>query len=126
GKFLGEETATNIGDTRIEGDDHDHDHEQEAATNAKDFNNAEKIIDQFSHRHDIAEDASFFDPGTKRQLKATLTEMWEAELRLRTYKPQEALPYEYKALRLLKDLQQKSRAYVAKTSVKTPPLKPEK
>jgi hypothetical protein len=36
------------------------------------------------------------------------------------------LPYEYKALRLLKDLQQKSRAYVGKTSVKTTPLKPEK
>jgi hypothetical protein len=52
--------------------------------------------------------------------------MWNAELRLRTFKPQEALPYEYKALRLLKDLQQKSRAYVGKTSVKTTPLKPEK
>jgi len=32
------------------------------------------------------------------------------------------LPYEYKALRLLKDLQQKSRAYVAKTGVKLAPL----
>ncbi len=52
--------------------------------------------------------------------------MWNAELRLRTFKPSEALPYEYKALRLLKDLQQKSRAYVGKTSVKTTPLKPEK
>jgi len=48
--------------------------------------------------------------------------MWNAELRLRTFKPREALPYEYKALRLLKDLQQKSRAYVAKTNLKTTPL----
>ncbi len=124
GKFLGEETETNIGDERIS--DEDHDHEAATASDAKDFNNAEKIIDQFSHKHDIAEDATFFDPDTKSQLKATLTEMWNAELRLRTFKPQEALPFEYKALRLLKDLQQKSRAYVAKTSVKTPPLKPEK
>ncbi|KAA2244899.1 DUF4175 domain-containing protein [Chitinophaga agrisoli] len=121
GKFLGEETETNIGDERVSDEDHDH-----QSNDAKDFNNAEKIIDQFSHKHDIAEDATFFDPETKSQLKATLTEMWNAELRLRTFKPQEALPYEYKALRLLKDLQQKSRAYVAKTSVKTPPLKPEK
>ena len=52
--------------------------------------------------------------------------MWNAELRLRTYKPQEALPYAYKALRLLKDLQQQSRAYVAKTGVKTTPLNPAK
>lgn len=130
GRFLGEETATNLGEERVgeeEHDDHDHEHaKEEEAVNAKDFNNAGKIIDQFSHKHDIAEDASFFDPATKQQLKATLAEMWNAELRLRTFKPQEALPYEYKALRLLKDLQQKSRAYVGKTSVKTTPLKPEK
>jgi len=123
GKFLGEETESNIGDDRLE-EEHDHDHA--AANDAKDFNNAEKIMDQFSHKHDIAEDATFFDPATKSQLKATLTEMWNAERELRTYKPQAALPYEYKALRLLKDLQQKSRAYVAKTSVRTAPLKPEK
>ncbi|HEY1006620.1 MAG TPA: hypothetical protein VGD92_05545, partial [Sphingobacteriaceae bacterium] len=55
-----------------------------------------------------------------------LTEMWKAELQLRTFKPQAALPFEYKALRLLKDLQQQSRAYVGKTAIKTPPLKPEK
>lgn len=127
GRFLGEETETNLGEERVGEEEQGHDHEQEEeAVNAKDFNNAEKIIDQFSHRHDIAEDASFFDPVTKQQLKATLTEMWNAELRLRTFKPQEALPYEYKALRLLKDLQQKSRAYVGKTSIKTTPLKPEK
>jgi len=130
GRFLGEETETNLGEERIgeeEHNGHDHDHTKEDdAVNAKDFNNAEKIIEQFSHKHDIAEDASFFDPVTKQQLKATLAEMWNAELRLRTFKPQEALPYEYKALRLLKDLQQKSRVYVGKTSVKTAPLKPEK
>jgi hypothetical protein len=132
GRFLGEETATNLGEERVSEEEHEgHEHEHagekgEETVNAKDFNNAEKIKDQFSHKHDIAEDASFFDPATKQQLKATLAEMWNAELRLRTFKPQEALPYEYKALRLLKDLQQKSRAYVGKTSVKTTPLKPEK
>lgn len=129
GRFLGEETETSLGEEPAgEGhDDHDHDHaEDEITADAKDFNNAEKIIDQFSHKHDIAEDATFFDPVTKQQLKATLAEMWNAELRLRTFKPAEALPFEYKALRLLKDLQQRSRAYVGKTSVKTTPLKPEK
>jgi hypothetical protein len=51
--------------------------------------------------------------------------MWEAELRLRTYRPREALPYEYKALKLLKEVQQSSRAYVAKTGFEPPPLKPQ-
>jgi hypothetical protein len=84
------------------------------------------VLDAFTDKHDNAEDATYFEPAIKQQLKATLTEMWNAELRLRTFKPQEALPYEYKALRLLKDLQQKSRAYVAKTGVKLTPLDPAK
>lgn len=130
GKFLGEEAETNIGDPRAaEAAEHDHDHDhdhghEEAETH--EFGNAEKIMDQYAHKHDNAEDATFLEPAIKAQLKATLTEMWNAELRLRVYKPQEALPYAYKALRLLKDLQQQSRVYVAKTGVKTTPLKPEK
>jgi hypothetical protein len=125
GKFLGEESETNIGgDTghEAEHDDAAHkDNKSEGSTAA-----VEEIMDQYAHKHDNAEDATFFEPQLKAQLKATLTEMWNAELRLRTYKPEEALPFEYKALRLLKDLQQKSRAYVAKTTFKTSKLKMEK
>jgi hypothetical protein len=50
--------------------------------------------------------------------------MWKSEAKLRLYKPAEALQFAYNALRLLKDLQQKSRVYVAKTSSKTTPLQP--
>lgn len=57
------------------------------------------------------------------KLKGALAQMWEAELRLRTHKPKEALPYEYKALRMLKEVQQSTRAYVAKTGFEAPPLK---
>lgn len=113
GKFLGEESESG--------------NDSEAAnslSDPKDFSNTAKIMDAYTDKHDNAEDATFMEPETKKQLKATLNEMWSAELRLRTYKPQEALPFAYKALRLLKDLQQKSRAYVAKTSVKVSPLKP--
>jgi hypothetical protein len=90
------------------------------------FGDATKILDVYTDKHDNAEDASFFEPGVKAHLKATLNEMWNAELRLRTFKPREALPYCYKALRLLKDLQQQSRAFVAKTGVKMTPLNPDK
>jgi len=121
GQFLGEENETEIG-----GDHDDHDEHAEHKGGDEKFGDVSTIMDKYAHKHDIAEDATFFEPEMKAQLKAVLTEMWNAELRLRTYKPQEALPYEYKALRLLKDLQQKSRAYVAKTTVKTAALKPEK
>jgi len=113
GKFLGEETDTEIGGS--------HGHEEENGTE-----DVEAMQDQYSHKHDNAEDATFFDAATKKQLKETLNEMWKAELQLRTMKPKDALPFEYKALRLLKDLQQQSRVYVAKTGAKVNPLKPEK
>lgn len=121
GKFLGEENETSIGGDHEDHDEHDgHDHGEEK------FGDVQAIMDRYAHKHDIAEDATFFEPAIKQQLKAVLNEMWTSELKLRTYKPQEALPFEYKALRLLKDLQQKSRAYVAKTTVKTAALKNEK
>jgi Domain of unknown function (DUF4175) len=117
GKFLGEEaeegepgSGGGAGDTTTFGT----------------FGEAAKILDVFTDKHDNAEDATFFEPGVKQQLKATLSEMWKAELKLRTFQPQEALPYAYKALRLLKDLQQQSRAYVAKTGVRVTPLNPAK
>lgn len=117
GKFLGEESMGEVGAGHEE-DEHEH--------GAAVFGDASAIMDEFSHKHDNAEDASFFDPQTKLQLKAILNEMWKSELQLRTFFPKEALPFEYKALRLLKDLQQQSRAYVAKTNQKTTPIKFEK
>jgi hypothetical protein len=116
GKFLGEEEESNVGGPG----------EHTDLDKIENFNNAAMILDAYTDKHDNAEDATFFEPGIKAQLKATLTEMWNAELHLRMYKPLEALPYEYKALRLLKDLQQKSRSYVAKTAYNPTPLKLEK
>jgi hypothetical protein len=115
GKFLGDE----------EEGSHEEDEHDELGK-AENFGDAKMVMDAFTDKHDNAEDATFLEPKVKAQLKATLNEMWKAELRLRLYKPQESLPFEYKALRLLKDLQQKSRSYVAKTSYNPPPLKPEK
>ncbi|MFA6085363.1 hypothetical protein [Mucilaginibacter sp.] len=115
GKFLGEEDET------VEGPKG-----SDELSNPADFSNGAKILKEYTDDHDKAEDAQFLEPAIKAQLKATLTEMWKAELQLRLYKPQAALPFAYKALRLLKDLQQKSRSFVAKTSYNPPPLKPEK
>jgi len=114
GKYLGEENESNQGIEDVAGLD------------AMDFGDGAAMMDAVTDKHDNAEDATFLDADTKKRLKAVLNEMWSAELQLRTFKPQDALPFAYKALRLLKDLQQSSRVYVAKTSLKTTPLKPEK
>jgi len=113
GKFLGEEDESGK-----EGNDE--------LAKVENFSNAQMFLDAYTDKHDNAEDATYLEPAVKEQLKATLSEMWKAELQLRLYKPNDGLPFEYKALRLLKDLQQKSRAYVAKTSYNPPPLKIEK
>ncbi|QHT67255.1 DUF4175 domain-containing protein [Rhodocytophaga rosea] len=124
GKFLGEEFESQIGavagqeemekegievEQHFAGDGHDH---------SKDG------LESYMHLHDQSEEATFFEPALKAQLKAALAQMWEAELRLRTSRPKEALPFEYKALQLLKEVQQKSRAYVSKTGYEPPPIKP--
>lgn len=118
GKFLGEENETEIGGV--------HEEEEEEHDEPTSFGDPEKMLDAVAHKHDQAEDATYFEPELKAQLKAVLSEMWKSELQLRLYKPSEALPFEYKALRLLKDLQQKSRVYVAKTSFKPPLIKADK
>lgn len=106
GKFLGEESESDPGSDQ---------EKLNSLGSPSDFGNADKILDAYTDKHDNAEDASFFDASQKAQLKAILNQMWKAELNLRLHIPQSALPFEYKALLLLKDLQQNSRAFVSKS-----------
>jgi hypothetical protein len=144
GQFLGEEFETNIGGghEHHEGEEHPeeengehteeshektleqlHDHGRESNSPTV-FGQIGDMMNGYVHRHDAEETATFFDETMKAQLKAALAQMWDAELRLRTMRPEEALPYEYKALELIKNLQQKSRVYVERVGFKPPPLKP--
>lgn len=48
--------------------------------------------------------------------------MWDAELYLRTHRPETALAYEYRALELLKQVQQANRQYVRKVGYELSPI----
>ena len=152
GQFLGEEFEGNIGGhkhseeneddhkeghpTGKENSDHVkehadqkaienlHHHEENRKDNQPTFFGQKVDMSEYEHIHDVADVATFFDETLKVQLKAALAQMWDSELRLRTMRPKEALPYEYKALELIKSLQQKSRVYVEKVGFKPTPLKP--
>ncbi|MCC2545952.1 DUF4175 domain-containing protein [Hymenobacter sp. BT175] len=123
GKFLGEESEQSIGQTTSPADtshtdDDGHDH----ASHTPEPASIEALQDPYVHKHEDEETADFLEPAVKAKLRAVLSQMWEAELRLRTVRPAEALPFEYRALRLLKQVQQQTRAYVRKSGFEPPPL----
>jgi len=143
GQFLGEEAEgeprlpTNDEAPAAEGEHHDdehgdkadatpaaphddHDHAPNAAP-AK-FGEEGAVLEEYGHTHDHAEAATLLDPGTRKLLKAALDEMWQSELHLRQGEPKLALPYAYKALGFIKQVQQASRIYLARVGPELPPI----
>jgi len=84
------------------------------------FGEAGDVVAEYGHVHDIAEAATLLDPQTKATLKAALGEMWQAELHLRQGHPDDALPYEHRALDLIKQVQQATRIYLARVGLELP------
>lgn len=86
----------------------------------------ENPLEAFAHMHDSQEEATFFIESVKTKLRAALSLMWDAELHLRMNSPEESLPYQYKILKLLKEISNDSRIYVHRTGFDPPPIKEEK
>ena len=149
GEFLGEEFQSSVGpqSSITDADAEDvkktfgHAHDRENEHNHVEEKNADKDphqhngpasdkkaspLDDFVHAHDGDEEATFFIQSIKSKLKAAVTIMWDAELYLRLYQPEKSLPYQYQALKLLKEISQDSRIYVHRTGFDPPPLKEEK
>jgi hypothetical protein len=135
GQFLGEEAETHDQHAEVQEpsadaaedkphaahDDHANAHALDAAQVAAKFGKEGDIAAEFGHVHDIAEAATLLDPETKATLKSALAEMWQAELYLRQGKPQDALPYEHRALEFIKQVQQSTRIYLERVGLELPP-----
>jgi hypothetical protein len=138
GKFLGEEMEAGMGVTEQHSpiaedeeasaehpaptaEDHD-EHDHAAPARPSPIAETDALMEPYMHRHDDAETADFLEPAVKAKLRAVLDQMWAAELRLRTAQLKAALPYEYRALRLLKQVQQQTRAFVKKAGFTPPPM----
>lgn len=152
GEFLGEEFETSIGpssaaDLHSEHDEdivkqfgHQHDTDEEHAARVEapapsgtshkhgHTENDPKADPSkaYMHAHDSEEEATFFTQSIRAKLKAAITIMWDAELHLRLYTPEKSLPYQYRALKLLKEISQDSRIYVHRTGFDPPPLREDK
>ncbi len=146
GRFLGEEFQTVIGEMPVaeadegheEHDHEEHDHEEhekqtdkweEAAHDhehapapSPSEDGAVAELEPYYHTHDITEEATFFDAATTAKLRTALSQMWDAELHLRLGRPRQALPFEYRALKLIKEIQQASRIYVERVGFEPPAI----
>jgi hypothetical protein len=99
-----------------------HDHDASPSRDSAGFGNPGNVLAEYGHTHDDAEAATLLDPETRRTLKAALDQMWQAELNLRQGRPDLALPFEYKALDYIKQVQQAGRIYLARVGSELPPI----
>jgi hypothetical protein len=102
-------------------DDHDH-HGAQTDGTAPVFGSATDVLSEYGHTHDHAEAATLLDPKTRATLKAALDQMWSSEGELRQGQPERALPYAYKALGFIKEVQQAERIYLARVGPELPPI----
>ncbi|WP_268033853.1 hypothetical protein [Algoriphagus sp. PAP.12] len=150
GQYMGEEFESDAGGASMEGEEGDllssymHLHDQEGEhdpdfkpaevheekhaheeTEESQGGGIESLLSDYMHAHDSEEMNTYFEQSTRGALKSALEQMWQAELHLRLFEPEESLSYQYKALEFLKTVQQKSRVYIKKTGYDPPPIKEE-
>ncbi len=77
-------------------------------------------LEQFGHVHDESEAVTLLDPDTRTKLKAALDAMWQAELGLHQGAPRTALPFAYRALGFIKEVQQATRIFLARVGPDLP------
>jgi len=117
GQFLGEESER----PQAPGaPDDDHAPGERAARPGNDA----AVLAEFGHTHDRAEAATLFDARTRALLKSALDAMWQSEGQLRQGHVQAALPHQYRALDLIKQVQQASRIYLSRVGLQLPPIDP--
>ncbi|WP_394695906.1 hypothetical protein [Pseudoxanthomonas japonensis] len=141
GQFLGEEAegepqpppTNDADDGHADDDGHDHagetaqaddghGHGQATSASGAGFGREADVLEAYGHTHDHAEAATLLDPETRATLKKALDQMWQSELHLRQGHPDRALPFAYKALDYIKQVQQATRIYLARVGPELPPI----
>ncbi|KQN00753.1 hypothetical protein ASE85_08940 [Sphingobium sp. Leaf26] len=112
------ELPTADGEAHSDGDGHDH---GPPVARQNVFGEKEDVLAEFGHPHDESP-ASSLDPETRAILKQAVDEMWQSERELKTGHPDAALPYAYKALRFIKEVQQATRIFLSRVGPELPPI----
>ena len=126
-----EESDSEESDNPLEEYMHDHDNENEhnlvdhEHELNEDGEEEEDPLEDFTHAHDVEEINTFLTNTIKGKLRAAMNLMWDAELYLRLFQPENSLPYQYKALKLIKEIKNHARIYVHRIGFDPPPIKEE-
>ena len=123
-------SADNASDAKPHADDDAHAHDGPHDGHAHDdavpppggFGQEGNLLETFGHTHDLPEAATLLDPATREILRKALQEMWQSERFLRQGKPETALPYAYRALEFIKQVQQADRIYLPRLGQALPPI----
>ncbi|CCW17073.1 FIG045085: Hypothetical protein [Sphingobium indicum BiD32] len=108
-------------DSEQHSDDDGHDHGGAPRQSAPGFGAPEDVLAEFGHPHDDSP-ASSLDPETRAILKQAVDEMWQSELQLKQGHPDLALPFAYRALRFIKEVQQATRIFLSRVGPELPPI----
>ncbi|MES2173913.1 MAG: DUF4175 domain-containing protein [Pseudomonadota bacterium] len=102
-------------------EDDGHDHGGPPKQPSTGFGAPEDVLGDFGHPHDDSP-ASSLDPETRAILKQAVDEMWQSERELKQGRPDLALPFAYKALRFIKEVQQATRIFLSRVGPELPPI----
>lgn len=130
GAFMGEEASGEPaagarvlgGVEHYPGDGHDHGAADFTTPQQREFGDVMAAIAPYAHFHDQEEQATVFDPETRRLLRQALSAMWRAEGFLLQHDPSSSLPHQYRALALIKRIQRRSRKFVRRVGVPITPV----
>lgn len=106
--------------------EHDHSHAGAGGIvddgNNNDISGKMALINQYGHNHEDSDVGVMTSQDPKALMKKSLENMWQAELHLMLSEPEQALPYEKKALKLLKQAKKAERIYVKRLGFEPPPV----
>ena len=128
GQFMGEEVGGGATNAMPTSDAEEgtaptaEEHAGEPPAPAPQFGQDSAIVENYGHTHDESEAATLLDPGTRATLRQALDNMRQSETALRLGEPRRALPFAYKALRFIKQVQQATRIFLARTGSQLPPV----
>ncbi len=142
GEFMGDESTLGINSSEEAHDEEEEDNLLSEYEHAHDTENESNLVDDehdgegegeaedplhsYVHDHDDPEEATLYTKSLKAQLRMALNEMWDAELHLRLYHPEESLPVQYRILKRLQDIKNSARIYVHRIGFDPPPIKEDK